>query len=272
MHRSTMVLPRKNCKHISSRAAQSIVLQFCAISIRDILKGMYCIWTGSNESPLNDLRFFHRFAYIEFAEPSFVDAAISLNESLFRGRLLKVRTPMKQVLVKMLLTPRYKIKRSHRNGQTFLDFHNVVVEEVASVVLSVVEWYHTMATRQCMDIVVVAGTWSIGRGSWNEIINVFVILPHKQRPWQRFLLFALLDGNDVKIVHLTHVNKKSEEEDWSWSHTLLLLFTVRWIMHKASGRLVYKDYVLKALHAAFWKNTCAACDILLRQSMTKFAA
>ncbi|KAI8379335.1 uncharacterized protein BYT42DRAFT_613654 [Radiomyces spectabilis] len=30
------------------------------------------------------------YAYIEFAEPSFVSAAVSFNESLFRGRLLKV--------------------------------------------------------------------------------------------------------------------------------------------------------------------------------------
>jgi polyadenylate-binding protein 2 len=27
---------------------------------------------------------------VEFAEPSFIDAAVALNESLFRGRLLKV--------------------------------------------------------------------------------------------------------------------------------------------------------------------------------------
>ncbi|KAI8988703.1 hypothetical protein BDB01DRAFT_782832 [Pilobolus umbonatus] len=30
------------------------------------------------------------YAYVEFAEPSFVNAAVALNESLFRGRLLKV--------------------------------------------------------------------------------------------------------------------------------------------------------------------------------------
>lgn len=31
-----------------------------------------------------------RYAYVEFAEPSFVNAAVALNESLFRARLLKV--------------------------------------------------------------------------------------------------------------------------------------------------------------------------------------
>jgi polyadenylate-binding protein 2 len=32
-----------------------------------------------------------RFAYVEFAEPSFVNAAVALNESLFRARLLSVK-------------------------------------------------------------------------------------------------------------------------------------------------------------------------------------
>lgn len=31
-----------------------------------------------------------RFAYVEFAEPDFVDAAVALDNSLFRGRLIKV--------------------------------------------------------------------------------------------------------------------------------------------------------------------------------------
>jgi len=31
-----------------------------------------------------------RFAYVEFAEPEFVDAALALDNSLFRGRLIKV--------------------------------------------------------------------------------------------------------------------------------------------------------------------------------------
>jgi polyadenylate-binding protein 2 len=34
--------------------------------------------------------FFNSYAYVEFAEPSFVNAAVALNESLFRARLLKV--------------------------------------------------------------------------------------------------------------------------------------------------------------------------------------
>ena len=32
----------------------------------------------------------HRFAYVEFAEPEFVDPAMALDNSLFYGRLIKV--------------------------------------------------------------------------------------------------------------------------------------------------------------------------------------
>jgi hypothetical protein len=35
----------------------------------------------------------NRYAYVEFASPAFVDAAMVLNESLFRGRLIKVCSP-----------------------------------------------------------------------------------------------------------------------------------------------------------------------------------
>lgn len=31
------------------------------------------------------------YAYVEFADPAFVETAVSLNESLFKGRLIKVR-------------------------------------------------------------------------------------------------------------------------------------------------------------------------------------
>ena len=32
----------------------------------------------------------HRFAYVEFAEPEFIDPALALDNSLFHGRLIKV--------------------------------------------------------------------------------------------------------------------------------------------------------------------------------------
>lgn len=31
-----------------------------------------------------------RFAYVEFAEPEHIDAALAMDNSLFRGRLIKV--------------------------------------------------------------------------------------------------------------------------------------------------------------------------------------
>ena len=34
---------------------------------------------------------YYRYAYVEFAEPSLVPQALVLNESVFRGRNLKVR-------------------------------------------------------------------------------------------------------------------------------------------------------------------------------------
>jgi polyadenylate-binding protein 2 len=34
-----------------------------------------------------------RYAYVEFSEPEMVTQALVLNESLFRGRNLKVETP-----------------------------------------------------------------------------------------------------------------------------------------------------------------------------------
>ena len=44
----------------------------------------------SQRSVLLDVDF-SRFAYVEFAESEFVDAAMALDNSLFRGRLIKVR-------------------------------------------------------------------------------------------------------------------------------------------------------------------------------------
>jgi len=32
----------------------------------------------------------HRYAYVEFAEAEFIDAALAMDNSLFRGRLIKV--------------------------------------------------------------------------------------------------------------------------------------------------------------------------------------
>jgi hypothetical protein len=39
------------------------------------------------------IHFLHRFAYVEFAEPDFIDPALALDNSLFYGRLIKVCAP-----------------------------------------------------------------------------------------------------------------------------------------------------------------------------------
>lgn len=38
----------------------------------------------------HSIRRTHRFAYVEFAEPEFIDPALALDNSLFHGRLIKV--------------------------------------------------------------------------------------------------------------------------------------------------------------------------------------
>ena len=40
--------------------------------------------------PLRLSQIIYRYAYVEFAQPAHVEAALVLNESLFRGRLIKV--------------------------------------------------------------------------------------------------------------------------------------------------------------------------------------
>ena len=39
---------------------------------------------------MDSIRRTHRFAYVEFAEPEFIDPALALDNSLFHGRLIKV--------------------------------------------------------------------------------------------------------------------------------------------------------------------------------------
>lgn len=76
---------RKKYRHIFSLAARSIALLSYVIDLRGILKG----------KPKFLLRLLVRsillrYAYVEFAEPTHVQHAVVLNESMFRGRLIKV--------------------------------------------------------------------------------------------------------------------------------------------------------------------------------------
>lgn len=56
-----------------------------------------------------------RYAYVEFTEPSLVGQALVLNESVFRGRNLKVRTSDSSLAMHVL-----KSARSYRSGRIFL--------------------------------------------------------------------------------------------------------------------------------------------------------
>jgi hypothetical protein len=63
-----------------------------------------------------------RFAYVEFAEPEFVDAAMALDNSLFRGRLIKVRVSVHRIKLCVLSLA----SRLRRNEQTSPDSTGVV--------------------------------------------------------------------------------------------------------------------------------------------------
>ena len=54
---------------------------------------------------------------MEFAEPEHVDAALSMDNSLFRGRLIKVRHGFFDIIHAPSIT---NTGRLHRNAQTFL--------------------------------------------------------------------------------------------------------------------------------------------------------
>ena len=66
-----------------------------------------------------------RYAYVEFTEPSLVAQALVLNESVFRGRNIKVRC-----FDASDLNCAYSSKRWSRSEQTFQGFQEVEVEEV----------------------------------------------------------------------------------------------------------------------------------------------
>lgn len=55
-------------------------------SLPDTLKGMWVFFVTLSSSYF----FAHRFAYVEFAELEHIDAALAMDNSLFRGRLIKV--------------------------------------------------------------------------------------------------------------------------------------------------------------------------------------
>jgi hypothetical protein len=81
--------PPKKSKHISSLAAQSTESLFYVISGLDIRKGTFHLSQAWHH--FREAHFSSSYAYVEFTEASAVANALVLNESLFRGRPLKVR-------------------------------------------------------------------------------------------------------------------------------------------------------------------------------------
>jgi len=83
-----MPLRLKRYRHIFRAVAALIGSPFCATSSLAIQKGelqlVHLLWWPPQTV-------FVRFAYVEFSDPLFVQHAMVLNESLFRGRLIKVR-------------------------------------------------------------------------------------------------------------------------------------------------------------------------------------
>ena len=84
-----MPLRLKKYRHIFRAAAASIGSPFCATSSLVTQKGE-SYWLFHFRAANNDSV---SFAYVEFSDPLFVQHAMVLNESLFRGRLIKVRHP-----------------------------------------------------------------------------------------------------------------------------------------------------------------------------------
>lgn len=97
-------------RSISTAVVLSTELPFCVTGSRAIQRGRFslCMWIYSiwchlnlqynynyaDISSLNCLFLapFHSFAYIEFSDRDSVTSAIGLHETLFRGRVLKVRS------------------------------------------------------------------------------------------------------------------------------------------------------------------------------------
>lgn len=86
--RLTMELLLKRFKHISKLVARLTGLLFSATSLLATRKGTDALNMPTTVMLTNFLC--TRYAYVEFSEPEHIDAAVALDNSLFRGRLIKV--------------------------------------------------------------------------------------------------------------------------------------------------------------------------------------
>jgi hypothetical protein len=73
----------------SKHAVPSTVSQSSVTNLQVTPKGKYSV-TLPLSRVIFSTGFTHRFAYVEFAEPEFIDPALALDNSLFYGRLIKV--------------------------------------------------------------------------------------------------------------------------------------------------------------------------------------
>lgn len=88
-YRSIIVRQLKISRPTSKHAVPSTVSQFFVTNLQVTPKGKQ-LGLFASFSRNNSTRFTHRFAYVEFAEPEFIDPALALDNSLFYGRLIKV--------------------------------------------------------------------------------------------------------------------------------------------------------------------------------------
>lgn len=78
----------KKFKGTSRLVEPSIELLSSAINSPVILKGMLSRQTAAR--CILSILVRTRYAYVEFSEPEHIDAAVALDNSLFKGRLIKV--------------------------------------------------------------------------------------------------------------------------------------------------------------------------------------
>lgn len=152
--RSIIVLLRRSCRHIFRRVARLIGLPSFATSLLAIQKGRSRNRAVVNFCPSHG--FSSRFAYVEFAEPEFVDAAMALDNSLFRGRLIKVRVCS---FDRTACSESPSVTRSRRNERTFQGLTGVAVAGPTGVVTEVVTAVQVMATHTALA----EGVFSIKR-------------------------------------------------------------------------------------------------------------
>lgn len=131
--RSITVLLQRSSRDISRRVEQSTGSPSSVTSSPAIRKGQPTTNTAHYVLPLTS-SLICRFAYVEFAEPEFVDAAMALDNSLFRGRLIKVGD--------YLLVPapcsEPRVSRLRRNERTSPGSTEAAVAGVTEVVTEVV--------------------------------------------------------------------------------------------------------------------------------------